>query len=242
MAAAGVDLDNARNRLGVLTSARRRVRLVLTRHDRVDAGVSGVPAVRPGVVEFLAYAEDCLLTGHLRLDDRRLSDLLNAHEEFELIDVTAEDLATGLATEVSNFVVRREELLLVQGTGPRGDRGRRRSTRQHPIALGVGPYDVRGDLHALPGADPVTSFRRRGTIVALTDAWVGYEAGGIRRQHRMATLLVNRLQVESISEASEEHTAFLNLPSTVAVGGLVKEFTGDLSTAASSRHPKSQSL
>ena len=44
--------------------------------------------------------------------------------------------------------VPRDELLLVHATGPRGDQARRPRTRQHPLAVQLGPYQVRGYLHA----------------------------------------------------------------------------------------------
>ncbi len=43
----------------------------------------------------MAYAADCRVFGQLPLQPGRFSDLLNAHEEFELVNVQLESLADG---------------------------------------------------------------------------------------------------------------------------------------------------
>jgi hypothetical protein len=190
-----------------------------------DAG-NAVPPPKPSEIEFVAYAEDCLLTGYIRLGAARLSDLLNDHEEFELVDVHVESLVGEHALEVTDVVVRRDELLLVQAIGPRGDRARRVRTRQHPLEMQVGPYAVRGYLHALPGSDPVASFARRRVMVPLTDASIEYRAGG-RWQHRAAaTLVVNRHQVEWVVESVDDEAEMPDVSLHPAVGPLAKDFTG----------------
>jgi hypothetical protein len=73
----------------VVEALGRRLRMVM---GRVDAGVPPqTPAAElPPQVEFIGYAEDCVLTGQIRMDTARLTDLLNAHDEFELVDVGVE--------------------------------------------------------------------------------------------------------------------------------------------------------
>ncbi|MDO8484082.1 MAG: hypothetical protein Q7S35_03975 [Candidatus Limnocylindrales bacterium] len=184
----------------------RRLRLVLgrpaARPPLHDEGATAAPSLPE--VEFIGYAEDCLLIGHIRLNADRLSDLLNAHEEYQLVDVLGEDLSTGATIEIQEILVTRDELLLVHATGPRGDPGRRQPTRQHLIALQIGPYHVRGYLHALPGSDPMASFRRRKPMVPLTEAWVEYASGSVRQRRRVASLIVNRHRVDWITEADDE--------------------------------------
>lgn len=158
----------------LVTRLGRRLRIVLGREPQAFApsvlaeGVTGRPQV-----EFVAYAEDCLLSGYVDLAADRLTDLLNEHQEFELVDVFVQDLA-GAGTQMATVTVERDELLMVHAVGPRGDRGRRTRTRQHPVAIQIGPYHVRGYLHALPGSDPISSFRRRRPMVPITDAWIEY--------------------------------------------------------------------
>ena len=46
----------------------------------------------------------------------------------------------------------------------------------------VGPYEVQGFLHGLPGADPVASIRRRKPMIPLTDARIEYVVNGEPRE------------------------------------------------------------
>ena len=103
------------------------------------------------------------MSGRLRLSAERLTDMLDADDEYQLLDVLVERLDDGTAVEAAEAVVRRDELLLVQAAGPRGSIERRRRTRAHPLAARVGPYLVRGYLHTAPGRDPLLAIRRRGS-------------------------------------------------------------------------------
>ncbi|HSL77864.1 MAG TPA: hypothetical protein VK867_13040 [Candidatus Limnocylindrales bacterium] len=185
---------------------------------------AAAPPLAPEI-EFIGYAEDCVLTGHIRLDAARLSDLLNDHDEFELVDVHVESLIGDKIIEVRDVVVPRDDMLAVHAVGPRGERGRRVRTRQHPLAIGTGPYHIRGYLHALPGIDPISSFRHRRTMVALTDALIEYELGSERIQQRANTILVNREQVEWVVEGVGDDVETPDLPLLVDRGPLVRDLS-----------------
>lgn len=204
-----------------------RLRLVLGREQAEPASAPKelpVPA-RPPELEFVAYAEDCILSGFVRLGIDRLTDLLNDHEEFLLHDVFAVDLSAGQAREVAEILVERDELLLVHAAGPRGDSARRVRTRQHPVALRIGPYEVRGYLHCPPGTNPLASFSRRKPMVPLTEAWIEYDARAARQRLRVATVIVNRRRVEWIVEADDDEVEMPDLVLHTAHGPLEKDFT-----------------
>lgn len=206
-----------------------RVRLLLGRAQAEPVPDIEPPAqAPPPEYEFIAYAEDCLLVGNIRLDAARLTDLLNDHEEYELVDVQVVEIGVDRALDVSTVVVARDEVLLVHATGPRGNRERRTRTRQHPVAMQLGPYHVRGYLHALPGSDPIASFRHRKPMVPLTEAWVEYQDGGVRQRRRVATLVVNRHQVDWIVEAIDEEVEMPDIPLRAEKGTLAKDFTGQV--------------
>ena len=88
--------------------------------DDSEGGHPGAAVLHP-MVDFVAYAEDCTLSGRIRLRAERLTDMLNDHEELELVDVMVQSLAEPGVVEVKEVVVPRDELLLVHATGPRGD-------------------------------------------------------------------------------------------------------------------------
>jgi hypothetical protein len=152
-----------------------RLRLVLRQPDGSVVAIGGDAVEELPEVEFVAYAEDGRLSGRVRLDSSRLTDMLNTHDEFQLEQVLVERLTPDGGTMIiPEFLVRRDELLLVQANGPRGDKTRRIRTMARAITVHSGPYLVFGDVHTTPGLDPLLFFRRRQPMVPLTDAVIEY--------------------------------------------------------------------
>ena len=180
------------------------------------------------LVEFVAYANDCILSGHVRLAADRLTDMLNQYDEIDLVDVLVERLDGLGVVEVKEVLVRREEILLVHASGPRGSQARRQRTRQHALAMKLGPYSVRGNLHALLGTDPLQAIRRRRPMVPLTDAWIEYHGGDEHLRRRVAVLVVNRDQIDVIEHAIDEAIELPDLPIQSDPGPLLKDFTGHI--------------
>lgn len=210
----------------MIESFGRRLRLVMgLSTDEPEVEPEPVTPLLPEVV-FIAYGEDCMLTGRIRMDTARLTDLLNQHDEFELVDVEVASLSEERVFEVKDVIVNRDELLLVHALGPRGEPGRRTRTRQHPLAMQIGPYHVRGYLHALPGSDPISALGRRQPMVPLTDAWIEYEQGDVHQRRRVTTLIVNRHLLDWAVEAEDDEVEMPDLPLGLEHGPLVKDFTG----------------
>jgi hypothetical protein len=181
----------------------RSLRLVLRRGPAPVEHVEEAPIASPEI-EFVAFAEDCLVTGQIALSSERLTDLLNEHDEYALVNVTVSGLADGRNFEVPEVTLLRDDLLLAQASEPRGNAARRRMTRKYGIAAQVGPYLVRGYLHALPGSDAVSSLARRKSMVPLTDVWVDYVSAGEPQHRHMSTAVVNQDRIEWIVEDGGE--------------------------------------
>jgi hypothetical protein len=148
-------------------------------------------------VDFVAYGEDCILSGRAVLDADRLTDMLNAHEEYLVSGLTVERFDDETPFELDDEIaVPRDEIVLVHATGPRGDAARRHRTMPQHLAVKMGPYEVRGFFHSLPGADPVEAIRRRKTMVPLTNARIEYTMHGERRAVTVDTVIVNREQID----------------------------------------------
>jgi hypothetical protein len=190
----------------MIQSLGRRLSLIFDR-GADDPDLTG--AVHPGaavlqpLVDFVAYAEDCTLSGRIRLRSDRLTDMLNDHEELQLVDVLVQSLADRGAVEVREVVVPRNELLLVHATGPRGDQARRTRTRPTYVAITAAPYEVHGYLHTAPFLDALAALHRRGPMVPLTDAIIDYTIAGEWQRHRVGTLIVNRGAIDHIVETPE---------------------------------------
>ncbi|HYH93238.1 MAG TPA: hypothetical protein VD763_08775 [Candidatus Saccharimonadales bacterium] len=213
----------------MLQSLGRRLRIAFDR-DPADpaAPAETSAAVLPPLVEFVAYAEDCLLSGRVRLGAERLTDMLNAHDEYQLVDVLVEPLASDGVVEVTEIVVRRDELVLVHATGPRGVIARRQRMRPHPLALQLGPYHVRGYLHALPGTDPLLAIRRRTVMVPLTEASVEMSIAGQLERRQVGTVVLNREQIDWVLPALDDEVQMPEMPLRTDAGPLVKDFTGQI--------------
>ena len=95
-------------------------------------------------VEIVAFAEDSVLSGRIRLAGERVSDLLNDVDEFSVTDALVEDLVDGHAIAIRELLLMRDEVFVVDAAGPRGNAARRRRTCQHPVIAKAGPYEVFG--------------------------------------------------------------------------------------------------
>ena len=175
-------------------------------HPKAQAPVT--PDAGAQLVGFVAYGEDCILSGEAVLDADRLTDMLNDHDEYALAGVTVERFDDGAPIEVDDVVIPRDEIYLVHANGPRGDVARRHRTTPQHVAIKMGPYEVRGFFHALPGADPVDALRRRKAMVPLTEARIGYVLRGERRETKVETLIVNRELIEWVEQVVPNQVEF----------------------------------
>ncbi|MGI8657199.1 MAG: hypothetical protein ACR2K4_00295 [Candidatus Limnocylindria bacterium] len=199
-------------------------------------------------IEFSAYTEDCRIFGFLRLGAERLSDALNQQEELLLVSVLAVALDDNRAIELRELRVRRDDLIAVRASGPRGNAARRTRTRPSPVAIRAGPYTIRGYLHPPPGGDPLQHFRRRAMMVPLTEAWIEYGAAGTAHRARVGPIIVNRSFVDSVARAKETDVR-VDLPVEMRVDPRAKDMTGhirsasaDLSAKRSPRPPSPNSV
>ena len=177
----------------MMTSLPRRLRLGFSSVQDDEAW----PVADTNQVEFVAYGEDCILSGRAVLDADRLTDMLNGHEEYLVSGLSVERFDAETPFELDDEIaIPRDEIYLVHASGPRGDASRRHRTMPQHLAIKMGPYKVRGFFHALPGADPVVAFRRRKVMVPLTDGRIEYTFHGERRETRVDTVIVNREQVD----------------------------------------------
>ena len=151
--AGGRQVVRAAHPSGVIGSIGSRLRLVL-RQPGLGRAVRAPPTPSDlPEVEFVAYSTSERLSGRIRLDAARLTDMLNAHREYVLVDALAERLPEGGSMVVPEILIRRHELALVRVGGPRGDRALRIPTDEAP---------PRAALRPLPDRGPAAQQRRRG--------------------------------------------------------------------------------
>jgi hypothetical protein len=190
-----------------------------------DAEHPTVEAPPIPIVELTVYAEDSVAFGRLALTADRVTDLMNERTEFEFVDTFLESLEDSHGLQVRTVVVSRDEILAVAVAGPRGDPARRTRTRAIPVEVRVGPYDVSGNIHVLPGTDPIMGFRRRRVMVPLTEATIEFDAPDGRRHSRFGTILVNRDLTDWIAPAARSDIRPPELVPELQGRGLAKDFT-----------------
>jgi hypothetical protein len=183
----------------------RRLRLAIEgTGEAPDEPFVPEPFTAPGpFVDFVAYAEDCTLSGQIRLGAGRLTDLLNGRDEWHLIDVMAESFDGAELVEIKEVAVPRNEIVVVHAAGPRGDHERRHRTNLHPVVVQAGRLRIRGYLHARPGLDPLVVIARSRPMVPLTNASIEYEHHGLHERRRVGTIVVNRDRIDAIDRVAE---------------------------------------
>jgi hypothetical protein len=180
------------------------------------------------LVEVTLYSDDSVAFGRLALTASRVTDLLNDGTEFELVDTFLQALDDSHGLQVRTIMVTRGEIFAVGVTGPRGDLTRRTRTRQIPVELRVGRYDVSGNIHVVPGTDPIIGFRRRRVMVPLTEATIEFDSTGGRRLSRSGTILVNRDLTDWIAPATRSDIRPPEVIPELQGRGLAKDFTPQL--------------
>ena len=183
------------------------------------------PLVGPEI-EFAGYAEDCRVFGFLRLAGDRMTDMLNDQAAYRLTDAMVVRLDTGAATQATDLVVERDEILAVRASGPRGDPERRSRRRPYPMTLQTGPYVVHGYVHGIPGGDPIREIRRRPPMVPFTEAWIEYASGGQHHRARVGTVIVNREAWDWIRHSRDEEIRLPDLPAETKPDPMAKDMTG----------------
>jgi hypothetical protein len=163
-------------------------------------------------IDFVAYSTSERLSGRIRLDSARLTDMLNNHREFVLVDALAERLPDGGSMVVPEILIARHELALVRVGGPRGDRSLRIPTTKHRLVMRSGRYVVVGRLHSSYGEDPLAALRARQPMIPLTDAAILFRVGSEVVEEPAGTIVVNRDLIEWVRQG-ELDARSLDLPS-----------------------------
>jgi hypothetical protein len=194
----------------VIGSIGSRLRLVLRQPGSGRAYATAEAGDLPEI-EFVAYSTGERLSGRIRLDAARLTDMLNAHLEFVLVDALAERLPDGGSMVVPEILVGRHELAVVRVGGPRGDRALRVPTEKHRLVMRSGRYLVAGRMHSSYGEDPLAALRRREPMIPLTDAAILFRVGADIVEEPAGTIVVNRDLVEWVRQG-ELDARSLDLP------------------------------
>ena len=148
----------------------------------------------------------------------RLSDFLASTDEFEVLNLSCRALDDGRVVEALFAPLVRDDLFVVLAGEPRGRADLRIWTRQFAVIARVGPYTVRGYVHAPPTIDPLKLPARR-SIVALTSARVAFVEAGTAVEIEAETVLLNSAKVDALEAVTSEELAGLVLPDFPPLAG-----------------------
>jgi hypothetical protein len=158
-------------------------------------------------IDFLAFTADRRLSGRIMLADDRLSDMLNAVARLVIRDAEVDELNEDRAPRLADVTIAVGEMLVVVGSGPRGNEHLRKRWLKRRASLGIGRFVVEGDLGypsdtPLPeSSDPAVVLANRDLLVPLTDATVAYDRLGTPVTETFETVLINRARAAYIDVA-----------------------------------------
>jgi hypothetical protein len=124
--------------------------------------------------------------------------MLNAVARLVIRDALVEELNDERGPRPADVTIAVGEMLVVVGSGPRGNEHLRKRWLKRRASLGIGRFVVEGDL-GYPGdtpliesSDPAIVLANRDLLVPMTDAEVTYDRLGTAVTETFPTVLVNR--------------------------------------------------
>jgi hypothetical protein len=182
-------------------------------------------------IDFFAFTADRRISGRIMLADDRLSDMLNAVTRLVVRDATVDELADDRAPRLADVTIAIGEMLVVVGTGPRGNERLRKKWLKRRATVGLGRFVVEGDLghpgeEALPESeDPAVVLANRDLLVPMTDATITYDRLGSVVEERYETVLINRARATWIDLVPPVLLDDTSVPEEPGRTRYVKDFT-----------------
>jgi hypothetical protein len=158
-------------------------------------------------LNFFAYASDCTVSGRVDLAGTRLSQYLETNEQLVVEDATLHGLRGEAPARAGRVTLQRHEIYAAEAlAGAAGDarNSRRIHTVRHVMRFVSGPYTFVGELHALPGAQPLRSLLHRRSMVPLTQCAVVFARAGVSEVRRAAVVVLNGSLIDNAEPARIE--------------------------------------
>ena len=180
-------------------------------------------------IPFIAYAGDCLVYAKLDFQGGRLSDHLNERGELALTEARLQDREDGRTVTLDELTLSLDDIFAIEAHGPRGSQERRIRTNANRLEFDLGAYQVMGQLHTKPGADPVSAMMRRQPFLPLTASTIAFRLAGSMRMRDVGTLIINRRHIVSVHEPAFD-AASLEVIAVPDADPRAKDLTGWIHT------------
>jgi hypothetical protein len=164
-------------------------------------------ALAPELAPIELYTADSRVVGWIASNGRRVTDLLNAQDELRLwqpspgpIDAPTSPRDTvpdpGDSGEWQSMLS--EQVILAMPPEWRASRQLRLHRKLRRVALSAGPFNVTGNLHLVPGAEPGPELLLRGPrFLPLTEAYILHN-GEPPFEHVVSVVIVNTAHVAQL--------------------------------------------
>ena len=173
------------------------------------------------LVEFTAYAGDCLVRGTLAVPDgERFTDFVNRQPEFTITNAELVSYADGHTVTLDEVSLVRDDLFAIDAREPRGETARRIHTVPHRLEVRLGPYMVLGQLHTLPGGRPLVAIGQRSPMIPLTNATIAFNDDSGVEAMDVETLIINRSLADWVRADADELPAFAGVPVAAPHGAI----------------------
>jgi hypothetical protein len=168
---------------------------------------SAAVALAPDLAPIELYTADSRIVGWIAANGRRVTDLLNAQDELRLWQPSPGPIEAPLSTRDSApepddsgewQSLLTEQVILAMPPEWRASRQLRLHRKLRRVALSAGPFNVTGNLHVVPGAEPGPELLLRGPrFLPLTEAYILHN-GEPPFEHVVSVVIVNTAHVAQL--------------------------------------------
>jgi hypothetical protein len=164
-------------------------------------------ALAPDLAPIELYTADSRVVGWIAANGRRVTDLLNAQDELRLwqpspgpieAPTSPRDTAPDPGEHGEWQSLLTEQVILAMPPEWRASRQLRLHRKLRRVALSAGPFNVTGNLHIVPGAEPGPELLIHGPrFLPLTEAYILHN-GEPPFEHVVSVVIVNTAHVAQL--------------------------------------------
>jgi hypothetical protein len=163
---------------------------------------SAAVALAPDLAPIELYTADSRIVGWIAANGRRVTDLLNVQDELRLwqpspgpMDAPLSDPNPTLDESGDWQSLATEQVILAMPPEWRASRQLRLHRKLRRVAVTAGPFNVTGNLHIVPGAEPGPELLLSGPhFLPLTEAYILHN-GEPPFEHVVSVVIVNTSHV-----------------------------------------------
>jgi hypothetical protein len=163
---------------------------------------SAAMSLAPDLAPIELYTADSRIVGWIAANGRRVTDLLNAQDELRLWQPSPGPMGAPLPDQGPTLdeagdwqSLTTEQVILAMPPEWRASRQLRLHRKLRRVSMAAGPFNVTGNLHVVPGAEPGPDLLLHGPhFLPLTEAYILHN-GHPPFEHVVSVVIVNTSHV-----------------------------------------------